>query len=343
MEPADVVAQVDASGLRGRGGAGFPPVARRRSSPRSAPGYLCVNADESEPGTFKDREIMLREPARLLIEGVPHHELRDRRQLGVHLHPRRVPYQFEVLAWALTTRAAGVRRVERRPSGYNVRSCSTAARVPTSAAKRRRCSRRLMACVASRARSRRSPPSAASTPSRRSSTTSRPSRLAVHPRDGRRRIRRDRRRGARACLGYGTRVFSLSGNVSRPGNYELPITSTLRTDRKNTGGGVPEGRKIKAIIPGRSSTPILTPKLDTDDRPTASSRGRPGRWSAPARSWSSTTARAWRSSPSGSPSSTSTRAAGSARRAARARAGRSTSSAGIEKGRRPRTVTSTSS
>ena len=62
----------------------------------------------------------------------------------------------------------------------------------------------------------------------------------------------------------GTRVFSLSGNVRRPGNYELPLTATLRDLIEGHGGGAPEGRTIKAIIPGGSSTPILLPdQLDT--------------------------------------------------------------------------------
>src|SRR5689334_24244256 len=70
MEQADVVGMVDASGLRGRGGAGFPTGRKASFLPKDRkPAYLCVNADESEPGTFKDREIMLRNP-HALIEGV---------------------------------------------------------------------------------------------------------------------------------------------------------------------------------------------------------------------------------------------------------------------------------
>jgi NADH-quinone oxidoreductase subunit F len=62
----------------------------------------------------------------------------------------------------------------------------------------------------------------------------------------------------------GTRVFSLSGNVKRPGNYELPLTATLRHLVCDLGGGAPDGRSIKAIIPGGSSTPLLMPEqLDT--------------------------------------------------------------------------------
>ena len=62
----------------------------------------------------------------------------------------------------------------------------------------------------------------------------------------------------------GTRVFSLSGNVRRPGNYELPLTATLRDLIEGHGGGAPTGRTIKAIIPGGSSTPLLMPdQIDT--------------------------------------------------------------------------------
>jgi NADH-quinone oxidoreductase subunit F len=62
----------------------------------------------------------------------------------------------------------------------------------------------------------------------------------------------------------GTRVFSLSGDVANPGNYELPHGITLRELIYDIGGGVPGGRELKAIIPGGSSTPILTAEdIDT--------------------------------------------------------------------------------
>ena len=62
----------------------------------------------------------------------------------------------------------------------------------------------------------------------------------------------------------GTRVFSLSGNVKRPGNYELPLTASLRDLVEGCGGGATDGRTIKGIIPGGSSSAILMPdQLDT--------------------------------------------------------------------------------
>src|SRR4029453_13168622 len=62
----------------------------------------------------------------------------------------------------------------------------------------------------------------------------------------------------------GTVVYSLSGNVERPGNYELPLGTTLRELIYDAGGGIPNGRQLKAIIPGGSSVPVFTPDpLDT--------------------------------------------------------------------------------
>jgi NADH-quinone oxidoreductase subunit F len=56
----------------------------------------------------------------------------------------------------------------------------------------------------------------------------------------------------------GTRVFSLSGNVTRPGNYELELGTSLRELIFDIGGGIPDGRQLKAVIPGGSSVPVLT-------------------------------------------------------------------------------------
>ena len=90
MDPADVLQEMLDSGVRGRGGAGFAMGKKMSFIPKGAMDkYLVCNADESEPGTFKDRELMQKNP-HLLIEGMHHRRLRDRRQQVVHLHPRRV-------------------------------------------------------------------------------------------------------------------------------------------------------------------------------------------------------------------------------------------------------------
>jgi NADH-quinone oxidoreductase subunit F len=62
----------------------------------------------------------------------------------------------------------------------------------------------------------------------------------------------------------GTKIFSLSGHVNRPGNYELPLGTTARELIYDIGGGIPGGRALKAFTPGGSSTPLLTAEhLDT--------------------------------------------------------------------------------
>ena len=92
MEPDAVIEEVKDSGLRGRGGAGFPTGMKWGFIPQDNPNpkYLVVNADESEPGTCKDIPLMMAEPAHAR-RGRDHQLLRDPRQPGVHLRPRRGP------------------------------------------------------------------------------------------------------------------------------------------------------------------------------------------------------------------------------------------------------------
>ena len=91
MAPEAIIDVVKKSNLRGRGGAGFPTGMKWGFLPRDnpKPRYMCVNADEREPGTYKDRLILERDPHRLIeaIVVLPRHPLAD----GLHLHPRRVP------------------------------------------------------------------------------------------------------------------------------------------------------------------------------------------------------------------------------------------------------------
>ena len=87
-----MVNEMKASGLRGRGGAGFPTGLKWSFMPKQVgerPHYLVVNADESEPGTCKDREIMRHDP-HLLVEGCLHRRRRDGRPCRLHLCARRI-------------------------------------------------------------------------------------------------------------------------------------------------------------------------------------------------------------------------------------------------------------
>ena len=174
MTPEAVTDELITSELRGRGGAFFPTgrkwsfVPSKEQLPK--PHYLVVNADESEPGSFKDNEILSRVPHRF-IEGclITAHAIDCDERL--RLHPRRVLRAVR----DPRRRTRGAEGPARAARGRDDRR-STAARARTSAARRRRCSSRSRESAASRARSRRSLRSRASTRRRRSSTTSRRSR-----------------------------------------------------------------------------------------------------------------------------------------------------------------------
>ena len=141
MTPDAVIDAVKASGLRGRGGAGFPTGMKwqfvDKKSPK--PKYICCNADESEPGTFKDHVLMERNP-HLLFEGC---------LIGCHAIGAKVAYIYirgefyhvqEVLEAELAkARAAGLRRQEHlRHRASTARSTSTAAPARTRRARKPR-------------------------------------------------------------------------------------------------------------------------------------------------------------------------------------------------------------
>ena len=139
MTPADVIELVKSSNLRGRGGAGFPSGLKWTFLPKDHPGpiYMCVNADESEPGTFNNRILMEEDPHQVL-EGII---------LGCYATRATTAYIYLRYEYPLALRAAagGDRRVLRgrlpgqeHPGHATSRSTSicTAGRRPTSAAKR---------------------------------------------------------------------------------------------------------------------------------------------------------------------------------------------------------------
>jgi hypothetical protein len=133
MSPEAVVEEVKkASGLRGRGGAGFPTGMKWSflAKPPGVPRYLVVNADESEPGTFKDRYLMERIP-HLLIEGMITSSFRVGREHGLHLHPRRVLLRR-------THPGTGHRGSAYAPAGW-ARTSSAAASTTCTCACGRRC------------------------------------------------------------------------------------------------------------------------------------------------------------------------------------------------------------
>ena len=213
MEPAAITEEVKKSNLRGLGGAGFPTGDEVGFIPKSAPGpvYLVVNADEGEPGTFKDRYLLERDP-HALIEGMLIAACAIGSPLGfVYIRGEYVqPWRVfsAAVQGGVRRRAAGHEHPRR---GLRPRSSSTAARAPTSAARRRGSSPPSRARRAGRRSSRRSRRSRAPSASRRSSTTSRRLPRAAHHR----RAAPSGSRGSAPRRRAGTRLYSVSGHVEQ--------------------------------------------------------------------------------------------------------------------------------
>ena len=176
MKPGDVIEMVKASGLRGRGGAGFPTGLKWQFVLKDTPlpKYIACNADESEPGTFKDHVLMERNP-HLLFEGC----LIGCCAIGAkvaYIYIRGEFYHVQKVLEAELAKAyaAGLRRQEHPGHRLRLRHRrSTAAPARTRRARRRRSSSRSKASARSRASSRRFPRCPGSTTARPRSTTSR--------------------------------------------------------------------------------------------------------------------------------------------------------------------------
>ncbi|MBA3243730.1 MAG: NADH-quinone oxidoreductase subunit NuoF [Actinobacteria bacterium] len=251
LAPQAVIDELLASNLRGRGGAFFATGRKWSFIPKPDqnpnPHYLVVNADESEPGSFKDNEILSRVPHRF-IEGclITAHAVESKHVFvyirGEYLGP------FEAVRDALEEirdderLLGGVTIVVHRGAGAYICGEETAL---------------LESLEGKRGQPRSKPPFPAISGLYASPTVvNNVETLATVPpivaMGG----------AAYAKLGVenstGTRVVSLSGNLVRGGNYEVAHGITLRELIYDLGGGIAEGRELKAVIPGGSSTVILT-------------------------------------------------------------------------------------
>jgi NADH-quinone oxidoreductase subunit F len=254
MEPQAVVDEITASNLRGRGGAGFP-TGRKASllaKGTGKPVYLVVNADESEPGAFKDRDVMRFTPHRL-IEGclITAHGI-ESQSVFVYIRGEYLR-EFEVMRDALDeARKAdllgGVTIVLHRGAGAYICGEETAL---------------LESLEGKRGQPRPRPPfppvqGLYDAPTQINNVST----IALVPKILELGAEEFVKIGPAAAPG--TAVFSISGNVERPGNYERPLGVTLRELIYDVAGGVAGGRELKAVIPGGSSVPVLTPdQIDT--------------------------------------------------------------------------------
>jgi len=258
MERQAVLDELLAADVRGRGGAGFP-MGRKASflpKPEDSPKpiYLVVNADESEPGTFKDREIMVRLP-HLFIEGVVIAAYTIGSNLAFIYVRGEYLTEYEIVVAALE---------EARKAGYvgkNVLGSGWGLTVVVHrGAGAYICGEEtglLESLEGRRGQPRTKPPFPAISGLYASPTLiNNVETLATVPKI----VGMSGKAYARLGVEHsaGTRVFSLSGNVVNGGNYELELGTPLRELIYDIGGGIPDGRELKAIIPGGSSVPVMT-------------------------------------------------------------------------------------
>ena len=258
IPPAEVIEIVKRSGLRGRGGAGFPTGLKWGFVPKDSdrPKYLLCNADESEPGTFKDRQLIERDPHQLL-EGM----ILAAYAIGCHhsyIYVRgELVYGAGVLTRALAEATAqGFLGKNILGSGYDLtitlhRGAGAYICGEETAL--------IESLEGKKGMPRIRPPFPAVRGLYQCPTV-------VNNVETLSNLPHILTRGPAwyASIGTekskGTRIFSVSGHVNRPGNHELPLSVTLRELLTEHAGGVSGGRALKAVIPGGASAPVLTPQ-----------------------------------------------------------------------------------
>ncbi len=255
MTPEQIIDEVKASNLRGRGGAGFPTGMKWGFVPRqsSKPKYIVVNADEGEPGTCKDRLLMEHDPHQL-IEGILIAALAVDAHAGYIYIRGEYRYVIDIMDRAIAE------AYERGWLGKNIQGTGFDFDLYThTGAGSYECgeeSALLESLEGKRGVPRIRPPFPAVAGLYQCPTVlNNVETFCAIPailRDG---------GAAFAALGTprngGTRLFCLSGHVNKPGVYELPMGFNLLRMIYEVGGGIPNGKKLKAVIPGGSSCPVL--------------------------------------------------------------------------------------
>ncbi|MBK9326364.1 MAG: NADH-quinone oxidoreductase subunit NuoF [Hydrogenophilales bacterium] len=251
----DIIAQVKTSALRGRGGAGFPTGLKWSFMPRAFPGdkYVVCNTDEGEPGTFKDRDILMFNPHQL-IEGMIIAGYTLGAKAGYNYIHGEIFEQYESWQQALDeARTAGFLGRNILGSGwdfdlhahhgYGAYICGEETAL-------------LESIEGKKGQPRFKPPFPASFGLYGKPTT-------INNTETLASIPWIMRHGGQAFLELGkpnnggSKLFSVSGHVNKPGNYEIPL-GTPFADLLEMAGGVRKGHQLKAVIPGGSSAPVLT-------------------------------------------------------------------------------------
>jgi NADH-quinone oxidoreductase subunit F len=263
MEPADILAAVKASEIRGRGGAGFPTGMKWSfmAPPDGGPRYLVVNADESEPGTCKDIPLMMANP-HVLIEGVVISSMAiGCEHAFVYLRGEVVHVYRRLLRAVEEARAAGL-------VGGDVLGSGRAVEVTIHAGAGAYICGEETALLDSlegrRGQPRLKPPfpGAAGLYSRPTSVNNVESIASVpgivlHGPEWFKSMGVPANPDQRVQGSTGFGIFSLSGHVANPGQFEAPLGITLR-ELIDLAGGMRSGHRLKFWTPGGSSTPIFT-------------------------------------------------------------------------------------
>ena len=260
--PEECIDVVKASGLRGRGGAGFPTGLKWSFVPKGSPKpkYLVCNADESEPGTFKDRELMEKNP-HLLIEGMVLSAWAIQANTGyIYLRGEFAGIQ-RILDRALEeARAAGFLGANLLGSGFDLQLHTHLGAGAYICGEE---TALLSSLEGYRGQPRLKPPFPAVEGLYRCPTV-------VNNVETLMNVPFILRHGAAALRQWGTekspgtKVLSVSGPVRRPGNYEVAMGLPLSKLLEDLCGGMRDGLKVKAVIPGGSSVPPLPASaLDT--------------------------------------------------------------------------------
>ncbi len=257
MQPSQVCDVVKASALRGRGGAGFPTGIKWSFFPADAPGekYLVCNGDEMEPGTYKDRQLLLADPHQL-VEG-----------MAIAAYAMQTPVGYIFLRYAYEDCSQRVERAieEAVAAGYlgkNILGSGFDVELHVHRSAGRYILGEETALLNGLEGRRPNPRSKPPFPAQRG-LFGKPTNvnnvetfanvphilangvmwfhdLALNPESA------------------GTKLFGLSGHLNRPECFELPLGITLREVVEEVGGGVRGGKKFKACLPGGASTPYLT-------------------------------------------------------------------------------------
>lgn len=254
MTPDEVIAEVKASALRGRGGAGFPTGLKWSFMPRNMPGerYLVCNTDEGEPGTFKDKDILEFNP-HSLIEGMIIAGYAMGITVGYNYIHGEIFEDYRRFEAALNeARAAGYLGKQILKSdfcfelfahhGYGAYICGEETAL-------------LESLEGKKGQPRFKPPFPASfglygRPTTINNTETFASVPYIIREGGQKFLELGKPNNG------GTKLFSVSGHVNRPGNYEIPL-GTPFSALLDMAGGMRNGSRLKSVIPGGSSAPVL--------------------------------------------------------------------------------------